>query len=427
MGRRAGAGGGRGPLARAVAATFRADLPRDVQTLQAGALLNALGNGLTLPFLLIYLHNVLGFGLGTSGLIVGTASGVSIVATPVFGWAVDRVGARVTFFASLALLAVGYSGYAVVDRPWQGFLTAVLAGLGNGGFWPSQSSLIAGLTEAHERPSAFAMQRVMMNLGVGLGAMLGGLIATTDRPATFQALFLLDGLTFVLYAVILRRVRAPARAARQREEPAGRYLDVLRHRVFMGVIGLNFLLILAGLALIEVFPAYAKNEAGVGERGIGVIFLVNTLLIVAVQLPLSRALRGYRRMAVVGGVALVWAVSWLLIPTVASMSPMVATILFAAVFALFGVGECLHGVVQAPLVTDLADERLIGRYMALSALSWSAALGAAPAIGGFVLERSPHALWYGSAAVLVLIAGAALVLERFLPVAERRTPAPAVA
>ena len=43
---------------------------------------------------------------------------------------------------------------------------------------------------------------------------------------------------------------------------------------------------------------------------------------------------------------------------------------YGVLHGVFGIGECIHGAVQAPLVTDLAEPRLLGRYMALSALSW---------------------------------------------------------
>ena len=39
-------------------------LPRVVYVLQGGGLLNAFGNGVVLPFLIIYLHNVRGIPLG---------------------------------------------------------------------------------------------------------------------------------------------------------------------------------------------------------------------------------------------------------------------------------------------------------------------------------------------------------------------------
>jgi hypothetical protein len=45
-------------------------LPREVWLLQLGGVMNSFGNGLVLPFLVIYLHDVRGFGLGVSGLVV---------------------------------------------------------------------------------------------------------------------------------------------------------------------------------------------------------------------------------------------------------------------------------------------------------------------------------------------------------------------
>jgi MFS family permease len=398
-------------------------LPRSVQTLQAGALLNAFGNGLAYPFLFIYLHNVRGISLGVTGLIVATNSTVGLLAGPVSGPLVDRFGGRLLLGAALGLMTLGYGSYPLVHHPWQGFAASAVAGTGNAVFWPAQSSLIAGLAPPDRRHSAFAVQRIMMNLGIGLGAMTGGFIATTSEPHTFTLLFLGDALTFLLYAGVLTVVPQPARADPADRRAVGGYAAVLRHRVFLGVIALNFVLIAAGMSLIEVFPAYAKNHAGVTERDIGWIFLVNTLLIVVAQLPVAKLLEGRRRMRSQALVGCVWAGSWVLVAFVGnSFSGAEATALFAVVFGLFGIGECLHGAVQAPLVTDLADHRLIGRYMAASAFSWQVAFSAGPAAAGFLLAFSPTALWLLAAGVLLGSSLAALALERTLPASARRTP-----
>ena len=87
-----------------------------------------------------------------------------------------------------------------------------MTGIGNGFFWPAQSTLLAGLTTRAQRSATFAMQRVVMNLGIGLGGVVGGFIASES----FQALFVLDALTFVAYAAVLTVfVHDPA----HREEP----------------------------------------------------------------------------------------------------------------------------------------------------------------------------------------------------------------
>ena len=78
-----------------------------------------------------------------------------------------------------------------------------MTGIGNGLFWPAQSTLITLLTPRERRHNAFAMQRVVMNLGIGLGALVGGLIATTSRPATFDVLYVANAATFVIYLAVL--------------------------------------------------------------------------------------------------------------------------------------------------------------------------------------------------------------------------------
>jgi len=399
-------------------------LPRSVQTLQLGGLCNAFGNGIVLPFTFIYLHNVRGFGLGTAGLVLATNAAVSILSGPLFGILVDRIGGRAMLSTALVFLALGFGAYPFVQHPWQAFVAAALTGIGNGGFWPSQSTLIAGLTPVEKRPAAFAMQRVVMNLGIGLGGLTGGLIATTAHPSSFTVLFLVDAATFVVYlGVLLALVQEPPRAVREPGERRGTYRDVLRNRPFMGVFALNTVFIFAGLSCFELLPVYAKNHAAVSERQIGLVFFVNTVVIVLLQLPVAKLSQGRRRMPTLTLLGLLWAVSLAFVPLAGSwVTAGAATALLAAAMSVFAIGECLHGAVQAPLVTDLADRRLLGRYMALSALSWQVGFTLGPAIGGFMLALSPTGLWLGAAAICALNGLAALPLERIIPPGARVTP-----
>jgi predicted MFS family arabinose efflux permease len=276
------------------------------------------------------------------------------------------------------------------------------------------------------------MQRVVMNLGIGLGALAGGLIATTESPGSFTVLFLLNSLTFVVYgAVMLALVPSPDLGGRASavapSERAGSYRDVLRHRAFVAVIGLNALFIFAGFSGFELLPVYAKNEAAVSETQIGLVFLVNTIVIVLLQLPMARLAQGRRRMPALGLLGLLWAAAWLVVPIAGSQTAGAATLLFIGAMTIFAVGECLHGTVHAPLVSDLAEPRLLGRYMALSALSWQVGFALGPAVGGFVLAYSPNAVWWGAATFCAVGGALAFLVETTLPARARRTPAPAPA
>jgi MFS family permease len=402
--------------------SFDAQLPRSVQTLQAGGLVSAFGNGLLIPFLFIYLHNVRDIGLGTAGLVVAANALVSIAAGPVFGALVDRVGARTMLAIALVVLAVGYASFAFVVEPWQGFAASVVTGIGNGGFWPAQSTMLAALSPPDRRHATFAMQRVTMNLGIGLGALVGGLIADAAHPRTFVALFVLDALTFVVYLGVLL-VAVPEVAHGGGSSRSGNYADVFRHRAFVGVVALNTLFIFAGMSGFELLPVFAKNEIGVSESAIGVIFFVNTVVIVATQLPIAKLSEGHRRMRMLALLGVVWAACWIGVSIVGgAFEGAFAVLLLTVVMAVFGIGECIHGAVQAPLVTDLADPRLLGRYMALSALSWQVGFALGPAVGGFLLQVSPLGTWV----VWAVLCGAgsflAVALERTIPAAIRRTP-----
>jgi MFS family permease len=381
--------------------------------------MNAFGNGLVLPFLLIYLHNERGIGLGVAGLVLATNAGVSLVAGPVAGALVDRLGGKVMLTAALGFLTLGFAGYAFVEHPWQGFLASAVTGIGNGAFWPAQSTLLAGFTTRAQRSATFGMQRVVMNLGIGLGGVAGGFIATES----FRALFLLDALTFVAYAAVLSVfVHDPRRREEHAERP-GSYLTIFRHKVFMALMVANALYIGAGISQLEILPAFAKNEAGVSERGIGWLFFINTIVIVVLQLPITRLTEGRRRVPLLAVIGAISAVAWLVVPLSELVSKGAAAFaLLAVAVSVFALGECVHGAVQPTLVVDLADPRLLGRYMAISALSWQVGFTVGPAIGGTLLAATDVGLWLVTASVCLAAGLGTLALERHLPEALRRTP-----
>jgi MFS family permease len=390
--------------------------------MEVGGFANAFGNGLAFPFLFIYLHNVKGFPLPTVGLIAGAGSAVGIASIPLAGIIVDRIGGKRTLIGALVLLAIGFGGYAFVHEPWEAFLFSAIVGIGNGGFWPSQSALIVGLTPPARRHASFALQRVMRNFGVGLGGVAGGLIATTENATSYTVLFGLDALTFLVFVVVLGFVPDPG-LSRKRTESPGRYREVLRNRVFLSVVGLNVVYVAAGYAQLEVLPVFAKNETGVTERQIGFIFFVNTIAIVIAQLPVAKLLEGRRRMPALALMTFVWACTWLVVFAGGLwFEAGAAAIVFGVAAILFGLGECFHGPTQGALVADLAPPRLRGRYMALSTLSWEIGFVIGPSVAGFVLAAAPNALWPLAAATCVLAGIGALLLEKRIPPELRLTP-----
>jgi predicted MFS family arabinose efflux permease len=401
-------------------------LPRQVWLVQAGGVVNSLGNGIVFPFAVIYLHNVRGISFAEAGAALAIGGAAALAAGAGAGAVIDRFGGRNTLVLGLLLQLVAFALFPLIREPWHAYALFALDGVGSACFWPGQSTLLSRLTPSEVRHSAYALQRVSMNLGVGLGALIGGLIATTADPSSFTRLFLIDAATFLVFATILVVfVREPPVSEAEEHEEAGSYRAVLRDRNFLAFIGLNVLFVSVGYEVFALLPPFAKNYAGVDERWVGFIWLANTLLIVLIQLPVAKALEGRRRMAALALMNVLWAIAALLVLAGGHwLNGTSAALVFITATMVFGLGETLQGPTQAPLVADLAPEQLRGRYFALSAMSWSAGSILGPAVGGALLGWQPLAVWPVAAAVCLFSAAGCLALERRLPERVRRTPAP---
>jgi MFS family permease len=185
----------------------------------------------------------------------------------------------------------------------------------------------------------------------------------------------------------------------------------------MRYVFLNATFITVGMvAIVELLPPYAKNEAGVTEKQIGLLWMVNSLVVVLAQLPIAKLGEGRRRMRALAAMGVIWSAAMLLIGVAGTWFVGVsAAALMAVAVVAFAFGECLHGIVHGPLTADLAPPALVGRYMALGSQSWQVGWIVGPAVGGFAHQHAPNQLWPACAAVNLAAAGAALALERHLP------------
>ncbi len=385
--------------------TLTPQLPRAVWMLQAAGLANAFGSGLVVPFIVIYLHDV-------RDIPAGAAAGALA----------DRFGTRCILSGALLAQALAIACFPAIRSAWQAVVLHLALGAGSGAFWPAQASLLTLLTPDDRRHVAFAQQRVAVNLGFGIGGLVGGAIAVAAEPSTFTVLFAIDAATLLAFAILLTRL--PAAHPAQREVVSGSYIEVLRDRPFVALFFLNTLFVGAGIVpLLQLLPVYAKNVAGVSERAIGFIFFANTITVVLIQLWVARVLEGRRRMRAFALMGLVWAAVWLLVvAAVETLDGVPIVVVLAAAAAVLGAAECVHGAVHGPLVADLAAPAALGRYMALGTLSWQLAFVVGPAVGGALLDAHRIGVWLLMSAACAAAAVWSLALEDALPPGSRRTP-----
>ena len=152
-------------------AGWRTGLSRPVLILQAGNALNYFGYGLVLPFEIIYLHQIRDFSTSTAGLVLAATMGTSAIVTPPTGALLDRYSAKAIVVAGSVASALGYAGFAFVDRPWQAFACSIVSGAGLGAAGTANRTLVVRLITPEQRAAAFALNRVAGNFGIGVGAI----------------------------------------------------------------------------------------------------------------------------------------------------------------------------------------------------------------------------------------------------------------
>lgn len=397
---------------------WRTDLPRVVLLLQVGIAVNFFGYGLILPFEIIYLHQVRGFSTATAGLVLAAILGTATVVTPPTGALLDQFRPKPILIAGNLTSALGYAGFALVDRPWQAFACAVVAGAGVGAAGTANQTLLITLIRPEQRPASFALGRVAQNLGLGLGATVAGfIVSSAQHLSSFQALYLFDAVTFAAFAVVVLAMVPNARPAVAHAGGGGGFRAVARDRRFLIVIAVNIVLIIVGYTTFaNILPPFVKAHTRVGPAALGILFLFNTFFVVIAQLPATRVVNWIRRAQAFAAASAFFAIALLgVLSATLIHSELGATALLVGVAVLFAIGECVHNVVLGPLVADLAPPHLLGRYMSLYRLVVTGGLALGPAIGGALLAASPDAVWWGGALVAGVIGAGFLLAGNRIP------------
>jgi MFS family permease len=395
-------------------------LPRAAWIVLAGDAVSALGSGLTLPFLLVYLHQARGLDLGPAGLAVVTIAIAGLAGNPLGGAVSDRIGPRATLAAGLVIAAAGSLALAAVSSPRQAFAACALLGVGAAVAWPALDALLAALVTPEQRSSAFALRHATMNAGLGVGALVAALLVAGASPAALARLYVLDAVSFAAFAVVLlghRRLASHRRAGRP-ARPRGGYRAILGDRVFVRVWALTALLVTAGIAqYAAAFPAYATEVAGLDASWLSLALAANTITVVGAQLLTLRLLAGRRRTTAIVLVAALWAAAWsvaLAAGTLAAGSA--APALLTVTMVLLAAGETALAPTVPALVNALAPDALRGRYNGALALAFTTGFIAGPLLASAAIASGLGAALPGAlAAACGLAALAARRLRRHLP------------
>ncbi|TAK35710.1 MAG: MFS transporter [Chloroflexota bacterium] len=125
--------------------------------------------------------------LGNEGLFFTVYAVVMLAARPLSGRLSDRFGRGVVVGPSLAIMAIAFGLLAVTWDQWTLAVVAVLTGVGFGGAHPSLMALAVDRSGENERGVAMGTFMAAFDLGIGIGAVVLGAVATAFGFGTMYA------------------------------------------------------------------------------------------------------------------------------------------------------------------------------------------------------------------------------------------------
>jgi MFS family permease len=389
-------------------------LPRSAWRILTADLFSSLGTGLTMPFLMIYLTEVRHFSLTFAGLVLALESAVGILLAAPVGTLIDRVGAGRVFTLALAVTGVATAGLGFATQPWHAVVAVVALGVANPGMWAGFPALISEVVPEDKLGTVFGLSYQVMNVGIGLGGVLGGVIIGVASPESLGLLFVLDGATFLVFTAVLliggegRRGAARTASSTVDSQSTGLrfgYRAVLKDRALLWATGINSILALAAFSQItSAFPAWAVGPGGAPAAAVGYAFAANTIVVIIAQPVVLRLSRGRRRTSVTAVGAVFFSLSWVIVVLAgAAGSATAAAICVILGLAVFALGEVALSPSLPVVVNSIATDELRGRYNTVFQLSRQIGGIGGPAVAGVAIAGQ------FATAYLLILAGACLV------------------
>ncbi|MFD8321662.1 MFS transporter [Kitasatospora purpeofusca] len=409
-----------------------------VRRLARITLLNTVGSGLSLSVGVLFFTRFLGLSAGRLGFALTAAGLCGVLASVPAGRAADRWGARPVLVALVALTGFGTAGYTLVDGYPAFVALACLVAAADRGSAAVRNALYAEVLPADKRVAGRAYLRVVTNVGLCLGTGVGAIALQVDSRAGYLTAILADAVSYLAVAVMFQRLRVPGWLGAASAEGADKAVaeavergpagargrnPALRDGPFLVVTALGSVLALQ-FAMLEVgVPLWIVQQTDAPRITVAGTLIVNTVLVIALQVPTTRGTEHPVAAArACGRAGLVLAASCLVLGLAHGIPAALAAPVVLAGVALQAVGEVLSQAGTWALSYDLAGERAHGAYQGVFNAGMSAALMIGPAVVSTAVIG--HGL-LGWAVLGALLAGAGLAMGPAVRWARRRGEVPA--
>ncbi len=381
-------------------------LSRRVWLLAVVMLINRAGT-MVLAFLTLYCISV-DLSVDQAGIVVAMYGMGSVVGAFLGGKVSDKVG---FYYTQVSALILGGVMFIVVGQ-LRGFeaicMGAFVLSMVNESFRPANATAIAHYSTPANRTQSFSLVRLAINIGWGIGAALGGILASFD----YHLLFWVDGVTSIFAGVLLWIILPTVTLGQQNrgERVEHTTLSPYRDKVFLKFMFFQVLFAVAFFQIFTTVPLYMKSTLHLDEFWIGAVMAANGLIIAVLEMVLVFKLEGktsYLKLMAYGTVLMGAAYALLNLPFESGLLVASAFILVITFAEMIGMP-----FMNTYYISRSTDQNR-GQYAGIYTMGWSVAQVAGASGGAWMAQHVGFAnLWWTVAALCILTALGYFFLDR---------------
>ncbi|ANJ25880.1 hypothetical protein ATC03_03100 [Agromyces aureus] len=399
-----------------------------LRILVTATLISRVGRGIFITITVLYFTLIVGLPAHEIAIVLGAASAAGIVAALAGGWLADRMSARRVLLVFTTLEGLGLLCYAATGDFVSALVVAVVVGAFGQGANSTRMAILARAFEAEQRVHARAVLRTVTNVSIAVGSGLGALALAIGTAEAYRILLVAAGALYLL--ALVRLVKLPASvdarpippvtgavavvdgtvddddvvetggadaasgrgandaapAASARPTPSANRRRRFAHSPwrdprYLALTGLSAIFGMQfGVAEIGV-PLWIAHETDASAVLVSAVLIINTVIVVLFQVPLSRGTHDLRRAGRVSAIAAWLMAATCLVYAAAAGLPVWFSVVFIVLASItHAFAEVLSQAGGWGLSFELADPVQAGTYQGVYSMGYSIGATLAPAV-----------------------------------------------
>ena len=372
----------------------------------ASTLVNTFGNGLFFTIEVIFLTRSVGLTPHQVGFGFTIAAAIALPISIPAGHLADRLRIRNWVAGSQIIQGIAAASFIFIHSYLAFLFLTILVEVIGTGTQTLRMTLITRLSGPGEERVRFrAYLRAVTNLGIGAGAAFAGIALAIDTRTAYATLVVLNGITFVLAALIFLKLPNTPIVVTEDSEPVikGPKFIALRDKryvtatVLNGIYSIHF--VIQGVGI----PLWIINYTTAPRWTVSVVLLINTIACVLFSVRASRGTGDIQRAARIYFRAGLFVAAGCVVYSFAQgINPLLATTLLIVGMLLHVTGELLGSGAGWGLGFGLARDELQGQYQGVWQLGWGMGNVIGPALVTYLVMDLQKSGWFIMAALFAL-------------------------